>query len=93
MAGVIMLGFDGSSFAMDARDLVEGPERRDAREGREECRGDSGGDATDDLSDSFGDMAMLNYGMIRYLQGRGTADTYSSISTDFASALVDFCND
>lgn len=65
-----MLGFDGSSFAMDARDLVEGPERRDAREGREECRGESGGDTTDDLTDGFGDMAMLNYEMVRYIRER-----------------------
>lgn len=74
MAGVIMLGFDGSSFAMDARDLVEGPERRDPREGREECRGESrgesGGDTRDDLIDGFGDMAMLNYGTIRYIHGK-----------------------
>lgn len=72
MAGVIILGFDGSSFAMDARDLVDGPERRDAREGREECRGESGGDATDDLIDGFGDIAMLNYETVRYSQERAT---------------------
>jgi hypothetical protein len=73
MAGVIMLGFEGSSLAMDARDLVEGPERRDPRDGREECRGESGGDVTDaDLTECLGDMATLNYVMVRYIQGRRT---------------------
>lgn len=61
MAGVIMLGFEGSSLAMEARDLVEGPERSDPREGREECRGESGGDVIGVvLTDCRGDMAILN---------------------------------
>lgn len=94
MAGVIILGFDGSSFAIDALDLVDGPERRDPRDGREECLGESGGDVTDaDLTECLGDMATLNYGMVRCVSREGQDTTYSCISTNLASALIDFCND
>lgn len=73
MAGVIMLGFEGSSLAMEARERVEGPERREAREGREEWRGEEGGEVMDVcLMDWRGDMAMLNCGIVsRWIQRRG----------------------
>ena len=69
MAGVIMLGSDGRSFAIDGRDRVEGPECNEAREGREECCGDCGGDATDVVPTDccFGDMTTLNWNFVRHM--------------------------